>query len=114
MTVQTSSTANGLPLAAEIADLHRNLEILAQDGKWSELADVMQRRDELLHTVTDIDRAILFSAAVRSNERLLKLAQADRQAVAHQLSSLRRSREGASRYDSHQIVDLEVSPNRQL
>ena len=101
MTVQVRSRANEQAIALDIDDLQRQLEILAQNGKWSELAALMKGRDELLSKVTDSDRAIIFRAAVRSNDRVLKLVQSDKQAVAHQLTSLRRGREMTSRYESH-------------
>ena len=101
MTIQAPSWANEQAIAHKIDNLQRQLEILAQNGKWTELAALMKRRDELLSKVTDIDRAIIFSAAVSSNARVLKLVQADRQAVAHQLTSLRRGRKVTSSYESH-------------
>lgn len=105
MTAQAPSTAHGQAIALEIDNLQRELETLAQNGKWSELAAVMKRRDELLSRVTDIDRAIIFRAAVRSTDRMLKFVRADRQAVAHQLTSLRRGREVTSRYESHREAE---------
>ena len=62
---------HGRAIALEIDNLHRELETLGQNGKWSELAAVMKRRDELLSKVPDIDRAIIFRAALRINERTL-------------------------------------------
>ncbi len=105
MTMQAPSTVHGQAIALEIDNLHRELETLGQNGKWSELAAVMKRRDELLSKVPDIDRAIIFRAALRINDRMLKLVQADRQAVAHQLTSLRRGREVTSRYESHRAAE---------
>ena len=101
MTVRAPSTANEQAIAPEIDELQRQLEILAQNGKWTELAALMKRRNELLPKVTDSDRTIIFRAAVRSNDRVLSLVQADKQAVAHQLTSWRRGREVTSRYESH-------------
>ncbi len=104
MTAQSPSTAHGQAIALEIAKLQREFETLGQNGKWSNMAAVIKRRDELLSNVPDIDRAIIFRAAVRSTDRMLTFVRADRQAVAHQLMSLRRGREVSSRYESHRDV----------
>ena len=103
--MQAPATAHGPAIGLEIDDLHRELEFLARNGKWSELAALMKRRDQLLDKVGDSDRAIVFRAAVRSNDHLLKLLQANRQAVAHQLTSLRRGRQATSRYESHRVAE---------
>ncbi len=91
-----------MDIAAQVAELHRHLEILAEEGKWLELTDAIRRRDELLARVSVQDRASILGAAVCSTERLLQLARADRQAVAEKLSSLRRGRDLAGRYASNQ------------
>ncbi len=105
MTTQSPSTAHGQAIALEIDNLQRQFETLGKNGKWSKMAAVMKRRDELLSKVPDIDRAIIFRAAVRSTDRLLKFVRADRQSVAHQLTSLRRGREVTSRYESHREAE---------
>ncbi len=91
-----------MDIAAQVAELHRHLEILAEEGKWLELADAIRRRDELLARVSVQDRANILGAAVCSTERLLQLARADRQAVSEKLSLLRRGRDLAGRYASNQ------------
>lgn len=93
-------------IAVEIEDLHRRLEILARNSRWPEFAEAIKRRDELLVTISGSERASVFQATVRSNERLLKLARAGRQAIADQLTSLRHGREMAGRYEQHrQLAD---------
>ncbi len=101
-----------MDIAGQIAELHRHLEILAEEGKWLEilaeegkwleLADAIRRRDELLAKVSVEDRADILGVAVCSTERLLQLARADRQAVSEKLSLLRRGRDLAGRYASNQ------------
>ncbi len=88
-------------VAFEIDSLQQELETLAEGGKWSRLALLLKRRNTLLSNATNIDRAMTVRAAVRSNARLLKLAQVDRQAVAHRLISLRRSRKATGYYEAH-------------
>ena len=94
----------------KIDNLHRELESLAADGKWSELAAVLKRRDTLLSEVTNTDRHMTVKAVIQSNNHLLELALADRQAVARQLTTLRRSRDAAGRYQSHRQIS-EVPPD---
>jgi len=94
-----------MDIAAQIAELHRHLDVLAKERKWLELADAIRRRDELLASVSVADRAIILGAAVCSTERLLQLARADRQAVSEKLSLLRRGRDLADRYATNQAAE---------
>lgn len=101
MTIKASPSANGPAIGDEIDDLHRKLETLAQNGKWSELTALMQRRDELLPKVTDIDRAVVSISTVRANDRVLKLVRAQRQGIADQLTTMCRGCDMTGHYASH-------------
>ena len=87
-----------LTTAVQLEDLHRKLGILAREGEWSELADVMQQRDELLSAVRSDDRSKLLQSALQNNEQLLKLVRSSRQEVSDQLVSLHRSRDAIGQY----------------
>ena len=92
-------------IADEIDDLQRELETLAKSEKWSELALLLKRRDKLLSKVPDFDRATTISAAIQSTDRWLNLVQVKKQAVAHQLTSLRRGRTATGCYEAHRETE---------
>ena len=71
----------------KIDNLHRELESFAEVGKWSELAALLQRRDKLFSEVTNIDHDMTVKEVIKSNNRLLQLALADRQASRSVLSA---------------------------
>ena len=100
MTAQKPNTTANVDVAAEIDALQLRLQSLAEAGDWSGFATAMQRRDELLPKVAADDRAVVFTAAVSANERMLKLLRAQRQDVADQLLKIRRGRDIVSQYAS--------------
>lgn len=104
MTAQTPVLTGDAAIVAEIEALQQRLESLADAGDWSGFAIAMQRRDELLPMVAVNDRANLFAAVMRANDRMLKLAKAKRQDIADQLVTLRRGRDMAGRYASHRAM----------
>lgn len=100
MTSQKPDMTANVDIAAEIDALQQRLQSLAEADDWSGFATAMQRRDELLPKVAAADRAVVFTAAVSVNERLLKLLRAQRQEVADQLLKIRRGRDIVGQYAS--------------
>lgn len=101
MTIKAPSTPGEQPIVEEIEDLQHEMERLAGDEQWPELAAAMEYRDNLLSKVTGVDRSQIFSAALHSNHRVLEFVRKGRRGAAEQLTSLRRGREATGQYDSH-------------
>lgn len=97
---QNDLPRDGRAIGVRIDCLNRKLEALAMNGEWAELPHVIKDRDDLLSRAPDLEQAALLQAAVCSNDKILKMAQSERQSVANQLTSLRHSREKSGRYES--------------
>jgi len=98
MATTTPDLDSSAALVTELDELRTRLETLASDGDWAEFAIVMQRRDALLPNVAVEDRAVVFAAALSTNERLLGLVRSERQDVSDQLVTLRRGKEMIGEY----------------
>lgn len=100
MTLQMPNSTGNAVIVAEIEALQLRLESLARAGDWSGFTTAMQRRDALLPKVAVNDRAVVFASTVRANGRVVKLARAQRQAIADQLTMLRRGRDMTLHYNT--------------
>lgn len=80
------------PATQEIDALNRALELRAGAGEWSEVGELMARRDGLLSVLDDADKAEAFERTLRSNENLLFHASADRAQAAERLDAFRQRR----------------------
>ena len=100
MNVQKNAPENGHGIRCKLDKLHAKLESLARNGEWSEFSNAMVHRDDLLAQLPEIEQGVVYKAAVRTNDRILKMAQSARQSVADELTSLRRSRRNSDCYES--------------
>lgn len=92
MTYRQGQREDPRPAAREIDLLNRALELRAGAGEWSEVGELMARRDGLLSVLDEADKAEAFEKTLRANENLLFHASADRAQAAERLDAFRQRR----------------------
>lgn len=98
-------TGNDNPEALASA-INRQLEALAVEGDWLEVADALTRRDALLARVPAAERKAALLSARRCTDRLQTLASAAKTECAGELAALKRGRKAMASYranDSAQV-----------
>ena len=102
MPTQAQMTGRRSPAAiAEIESLHAQMRRRAREGGWSAFGELLARRNRLLATVSDTDRAAALTLALACNEAVLDHARADRDAAANRIRAFGRKRAVGSYYRSN-------------
>ena len=85
-------------LLGRIDDLNGEMLKQAAAANWDRVAEALKVRTALLSDVGAADRHAALVASRRATRKVLVLAQAERKAVAEQLSSLNHGRQAADCY----------------
>lgn len=102
MSTQTPTADHHLPASiAEIESLHAEMRGKAREGSWSAFGELLARRNRLLATVSDGDRAVALTLALECNEAVLGHARSDRDTTASRIEAIGRKHAVGSYYRSN-------------
>lgn len=87
-------------LSEEVLSLNDHMEELAAADEWSEVAELMTKRNAMLREVQESERADALVAARRSTDRIRRMAEDAQGEIRNKLSQLQRGRKATDSYRS--------------
>ena len=88
-------------LCEHLESVNERLEELAGAGEWSEVADLMRKRNAMLREVHDLDRSAALLSARQTTDRLQQMAEAAKVDVGDKLTKLQRGKAATEIYREH-------------
>lgn len=85
-------------LGDEILSLNEHMEELAAADEWTEVAELITKRNAMLREIQESERAEALLAARRSTDRIRRMAVNAQGEVRSKLSQLQRGREATDSY----------------
>lgn len=85
-------------LGERVLSMNGHMEELAAAGEWQQLADFMIKRDAMLGAIEDSERGAALTAARRTTNQILHMAETARHDIADRLAALKRGRQAADSY----------------
>jgi hypothetical protein len=85
----------------QVLSLNKQMEELAAAGEWSEVEELMHRRNTMIKVIEGSDREAALLAARQTTLQVQRMAEAARKEVAEKLSQLQRGRKATDSYLAH-------------
>jgi len=85
-------------LSERVLSMNGHMEELAAAGEWQQLTDFMIKRDAMLSQIEEGEREVAITAARRSTDQIMQLAETARQDIGDRLAALKRGRKAADSY----------------
>ena len=85
----------------QVLSLNKELEEQAMAGEWSQVEELVQKRNTILKAIEGSGREAALLAARQTTLQVQRLAEAARQEVAEKLSQLQRGRKATDSYLAH-------------
>jgi len=88
-------------LSEQVLSMNEHMEELAAAEEWSQVSDLMSKRNAMLQVIEDACLEPALVAARRTTDRIARMAEKSRKQVADKLARLQRGKVATDSYRAH-------------